>query len=376
MAYMTCLRWLWLWFVVSCAFNNPNRIGKQSGNQRSRYQPHHHLDASLKSLSSIDDVGKFALTSVTVQHRGDSRWYLPHYHARGSSGWNRTFANGNSNRPTVCNIRFFAVAMEKTMTGFVNGGTAYLTVRYNTRKKTFYHGFEKNETSKLHCYYSTSKGTGSDFLDQPKTVGLAVYCPLDMDMETGEYNWKNIMQEGFYCRLLSDHISYLTLHLRPTAFPVPLDYAQYIIPTVTTTPGSLPNTQGSGNIGYELIAEAISEPLAARYLKVIDLFPPESVDKEGITSTRTAAAATTVHRPHAVCTVQTFRNAQTGPMLYLFVSYYHRLGWRVIVYDRFGFHREFIEDLLPLPGFDYYNYTIFQQVNPPLLSPYPINILC
>ena len=95
-------------------------------------------------------------------------------------------------------------------------------------------------------------------------------------------------------------------------------------------------------------------------------------------------AAAAVYRPHAVCTVQTFRNAQTGPMLYLFVSYYHRLGWRVIVYDRFGFHREFIEDLLPLPGFDYYNYTIFQQVTTPFhlliipsyqstLSTHPIN---
>jgi hypothetical protein len=41
-----------------------------------------------------------------------------------------------------------------------------------------------------------------------------------------------------------------------------------------------------------------------------------------------------------------------------------RLGWKVIVYDRFGFHREFIEDLLSLPGFDYHPYTMFQTVNP------------
>lgn len=41
-----------------------------------------------------------------------------------------------------------------------------------------------------------------------------------------------------------------------------------------------------------------------------------------------------------------------------------RLGWKVIVYDRFGFHREFIEDLLSLPGFDYHPYTMFQIVNP------------
>jgi hypothetical protein len=29
-------------------------------------------------------------------------------------------------------------------------------------------------------------------------------------------------------------------------------------------------------------------------------------------------------RPHAVCTVQTFRNPQTGPMLFVFVMYYQR----------------------------------------------------
>ena len=41
----------------------------------------------------------------------------------------------------------------------------------------------------------------------------------------------------------------------------------------------------------------------------------------------------------------------------------HDYQWRVVnASDRFGFHREFIDDLLPLPGFDYYNYTIFQQV--------------
>lgn len=33
------------------------------------------------------------------------------------------------------------------------------------------------------------------------------------------------------------------------------------------------------------------------------------------------------------------------------------------MYDRFGFHKEFIEDLLTLPGFDYYPYTVFQLVN-------------
>ncbi len=226
----------------------------------------------------------------------------------------------------------------------MHGGTGYLTLQYTDgASKTFYHGFHKNETGRLHCYYMTNKGYGSEFLDTPKTLGIAIYCPLSMDNEVGEYAWNSVMQGGYFCRIMADHISTVTIRLRPSHFSVPLDYAQYLMPDTG-----------------ELVAEAVTEPAAARHLKVSDYFTPEDAAAGG-----TAA----VYRPHAVCTVQTFRNAQTGPMLYLFVSYYHRMGWRVIVYDRFGFHREFIEDLLPLPGFDYYNYTIFQLVNPTKYSP-------
>ena len=190
------LLWPFCWLLLlafTIALNNPRRPagGKQSGNQRARYQAHHHLDPSLSSISSIDGIGKFALTSVTVQHRGDSRWYLPHYHARGSSGWNRTHVNSHIDRPIACNIRFFAIGLEKTLRGFTDGGTAYMTVEYYEGKKGFYHGFNKNETGKLHCYYMTNKGYGSEFLDKPKTLGIAIYCPLSMDSETGEYAWNS-----------------------------------------------------------------------------------------------------------------------------------------------------------------------------------------
>ena len=69
-------------------------------------------------------------------------------------------------------------------------------------------------------------------------------------------------------------------------------------------------------------------------------------------------------RPHAVCTVQTFRNIQSGPMLYLFVAYYQRMGWSVIVYDRFGMHKEFLLELLHLPGVFYHPYTLYQLALP------------
>jgi hypothetical protein len=85
---------------------------------------------------------------------------------------------------------------------------------------------------------------------------------------------------------------------------------------------------------YEIVAEARSNPAEQR----------ESQRK---------ALVVTEPRPHAVCTVQTFRNAQTGSlrtpdqlmqlgsnnfrvcsvvgaMLYMFIAYYQLMGWRLV----------------------------------------------
>jgi len=69
-------------------------------------------------------------------------------------------------------------------------------------------------------------------------------------------------------------------------------------------------------------------------------------------------------RPHAVCAVQTFQNPGTGPMLYMFVQYWYRVGWGVVVYDRYGMHRDFIKDMLHWPGFYYHPYTVYSITQP------------
>jgi hypothetical protein len=51
-------------------------------------------------------------------------------------------------------------------------------------------------------------------------------------------------------------------------------------------------------------------------------------------------------------------------MLYLFVAYYQLLGWRVIIYDRFGMHYLFVRELLDLPGVDYYPFTLYELAQP------------
>ena len=67
---------------------------------------------------------------------------------------------------------------------------------------------------------------------------------------------------------------------------------------------------------------------------------------------------------HAVCTVQTFRNPLTGPMLYLFAKYYLTMGWSVIVYDRHGWHHDFLKPFERNYRMKYYPYTAFELLFP------------
>lgn len=124
-----------------------------------------HIRPSLKSWDTIDTPKKFTITSMVVDHHSDGSWYLQALHEKYSIGWNRTTKNSFLTRPFACNIRFIGVGFEATLAGFETGGTGYLTMGYlNEGKKAFWHGFDKNETNRIHCYYTTNKDTGSEFL--------------------------------------------------------------------------------------------------------------------------------------------------------------------------------------------------------------------
>jgi hypothetical protein len=95
-----------------------------------------------------------------------------------------------------------------------------------------------------------------------------------MDLEVGEYNYRSLMQHGYFCRPMSEHVTKVELTLRPSAFKGPLT-------------GHVPNGEPT------LQARMVAAPYALRsqYIKENSRTDP---------------------RPHAVCTVQTFRNNQTG----------------------------------------------------------------
>lgn len=211
-----------------------------------------------------------------------------------------------------------------------------MTVSFEEDKKKYWHGFDANETSKLHCYYQTNKDTGSEFLDTPRTLGLAILCPVTLDDEVGPFLFRRSMEKGSYCRPLAELPARVELHLRPSHYNESVEGS------------SLPadfKERAEWWAKREIASEFNANPSALRRKAI-------------------KALATREGRPHAVCTVQTFKHNFSGPMLYFFIAYHQLMGWRVIVYDRFGVHREYVKDLLHLPGVDYYPFTAYQLVQP------------
>jgi hypothetical protein len=136
------------------------------------------------------------------------------------------------------------------------------------------------------------------------------------------------MKPGQFCRELADNSATVQIRLRPTSFSLPL------LDILGHQEGDKRNIPPDN----EIMAEMVTHAAGPR--------------REGIKQSMRSEG-----RPHAVCTVQTFRNAQSGPMLYLFTAYYISMGWTVLIYDRFGFHREFLAEFIGTPGVYYHPYT-------------------
>lgn len=127
-------------------------------------------------------------------------------------------------------------------------------------------------------------------------------------MEVGNYADRATMHPGYFCRVLSDSSSEVQLHLRP--------------PDFRDDPNVNPPKYDPANI----VSLFNTPPYKSKLMKIKEIGKKDTL-------------------LHAVCTVQTFRNPLSGkytksffiifcllmslgPMLFLFVSYYIRLGWR------------------------------------------------
>jgi hypothetical protein len=123
------------------------------------------IKPSIDSWDTTSQKKSFSIISMIVDHHSPSSWYIPHLHDKYTAGWNRSTLKGFLNSPFACDVRFYAIALESTLQGFEKGGTGYLAIEFeNEHQKKFWHGYDKNETNKVHCYYKTNKDCGSEFL--------------------------------------------------------------------------------------------------------------------------------------------------------------------------------------------------------------------
>lgn len=120
------------------------------------------IPPSVSRWNFIHEKGKLSIISMVIDHHSDGSWYVPSLHEKYSIGWNRSIERGYLLRPYACNIRFFGLGLESTLKDFVDGGTGYLVI-HKADDAVIWHGEELNETQKIHCYYYTNKGYGSNF---------------------------------------------------------------------------------------------------------------------------------------------------------------------------------------------------------------------
>lgn len=276
---------MWLILIYSIAAASANRKHRRDHEDKfissrlNQLKENDTIPGSVIGWDSVDTFRRFSLLSMDVVHNTGDTWYIPSLHERYSVGWNRTMQSYFLNQPHACGIQFYGLGLESTFKGYTSGGTGYITIHFkNEKTKYFWYGFDKNETNKLHCYYLTSKGYASEFFDTPKTLGVAVYCPVSLDAEVGEYGPKKVMMQGYYCRVLSEYVASVQINLRPSDFISPLNSSEVVSESI------------------EISSKFVTVPSAARAQVIKE---QEEVDP----------------RPHAVCTVQTFCNMQSGQIV-------------------------------------------------------------
>ena len=298
-----------LLLVFTCVFANSKRRPDNRGKQKHSRAHNISTTRSVTHWNLIDEPGKISVSSMSVEHHADSSWHVPSFHDKYSAGWNRTIWKEKATRPYACTVRFYALGLETTLKGYMEGGTGYLGLEISQevrgKQKKNWHGYDGNELNKVHCYYMTNKNYGSEFIDNPKTLGVAIYCPVYLDQEIGEWEFRKVMESGFFCRTLADNVVKADIFLRPSDFTL---------------------LEGNDNDGDLLSKSNNITDLSAKLTRSALAVSKRELKGE-VTTAPTAPRLQQLKelalhdlRSNAVCTVQTFRNPQTGPMLYMFTK--------------------------------------------------------
>ena len=269
---------------------------------------------SVLDHANIYNHSSFSVISVAVDHSGSTKWVIPP-----SPNSSSSFSGWNMSQTDKCHLRFLAVALQSHDPEYRGTGRGNVTiVRQHEGSAT------------IECYFVTNRKK-----DFPQTVSIAVVCPVQHD---------HIAES--ICSYTSQRHTDMFLSL------------QYHVPEDTSRLQSSPRVTSSSvrvrslNSRIGKTNDTITSP-PTRHMKYLDQL-----------------------ERHAVCTVQVFRNKLTSARLFLFVSYYLRMGWTVIVYDRLGLHRDVIAEFGDNVQLNYYPFTVFQILFPEMSGSHSRQVRC
>ena len=275
-------------------------------------------------LSPYHAAKEFSVLGMSVFDREGERrwwkWFMPSFYKKHLRGMDVDFTPQRAwNDTSYCQVRFYGFMKKLGTEGYWDGGRGTLSISQREKPLT--------------CYYMSASqshvniGHGSKHVFEQEQaakqlMAFAVYCPLSL-------------KKRETCEVLNTKTVHNEIRLYPVGWEktyMAYPPYEYIISKFISKKGRLPLKQVTPN------------------LAALDSFSERNI----------MLASTEM----LVCTVQTFENEMSGPMLYMFALHYSKLGFQVVIYDRYGKHLSFVKELIDRYFVIYHPFTAYEIALP------------
>lgn len=261
------------------------------------------------------------------------KWFMPTFYEDHLSHLNLTVHKQYYSINTMCHIR---------MIGYLRPAH----IQYSPGGKGSVESIGSiDQISGLKCYYSLH-------LVSYQYLRVAVYCPVIDNIRNVISSGKKIVPAQMLCDSFSESQK-IRIRLFAPAKPAyweAVKKAPQETSSLTVATTFFANVKTS--MHYQALSAALRDDERKRF-PILGKLRSRSIDNKRI-----------------VTTIQVFKNRITGPMMSLFIHHYTRLGFRVVIYDMFGWHYSFVKDLLDTGVYDivYHPYTMLQLLLPDIFS--------
>lgn len=260
------------------------------------------------------------------------KWFMPTFYEEHLNGTNYTVAEPYYAEQAACHIRMIGYSVP-TYIHYHPGGTGQLEQLGNWVQLTG-----------LKCYYTI-------FMAHYRNLRYAVHCPVWQDPSKQQiHNDTDIVSPESICKAFQSNPR-VSIRLFPPDEPAYWEKVpkSHIIDVPSSSLPAVFQVQVKSQQEIQALSLTRREEERIRFPSLGSFSQQRDTTKRIVT------------------TVQVFHNRVTGPLMCLFITHYTRLGFRVVIYDMFGWHYSYVRDLLRArKDMDvvYHPYTMLQLLWP------------